>query len=95
MNRQREQRAVGWLTMLVVMTSLSLGWLWHQSISVAEESTSKDRRSSSSGSQGKSGDLSHLESKLDQVLGNQQTILKKFDEVMDELRIIKVRATLR
>ena len=34
-----------------------------------------------------------LEKKLDEVLATQQTILKKLDEVMEELRIVKVRAT--
>lgn len=36
-----------------------------------------------------------LEEKLDQVLANQQTILQRFDQVMEELRIVKVRATVR
>ncbi len=34
-----------------------------------------------------------LEKKLDEVLAAQQTILKKLDEMMEELRVIKVRAT--
>ncbi|MBI4322672.1 MAG: hypothetical protein HY596_00170 [Candidatus Omnitrophica bacterium] len=34
-----------------------------------------------------------LEKKLDEVLATQQTILRKLDEMMEELRIIKVRAT--
>jgi hypothetical protein len=36
-----------------------------------------------------------LEEKLDRVLANQEAILKKFEQVMEELRIIKVRATIR
>lgn len=36
-----------------------------------------------------------LEKKLDEILANQKTILQRFDQVMEELRIIKVRATLR
>ena len=43
----------------------------------------------------KKEDLLKLDKKLDQILQNQQTILQKFDVIMDELRIIKVRATLR
>ncbi len=31
----------------------------------------------------------------EQILANQQTILEKFAAVMEELRIIKVRATIR
>lgn len=49
-----------------------------------------------------STDLMRLERKVEKVLANQgtilanqQTILTKFDEVMEELRIIKVRATLK
>ena len=34
-----------------------------------------------------------LEKKLDEVLATQQTILQKLDEMMEELRVIKVRAT--
>ena len=34
-----------------------------------------------------------LEKKLEEVLATQQTILQKLDELMEELRIIKVRAT--
>ena len=47
-------------------------------------------------------DEAKLERKLDnilanqqQVLANQQTILQKLDAMMEELRVIKVRATLR
>ena len=34
-----------------------------------------------------------LEQKLDRILANQERILKRFDEITEELRIIKVRAT--
>lgn len=34
-----------------------------------------------------------LDKKLDEILANQQSILQKLDAVMEELRIIKVRAT--
>lgn len=37
----------------------------------------------------------HLEEKLDQILDNQDKILKRFDDVMEELRIVKIRATLK
>ena len=36
-----------------------------------------------------------LERKLDQIIANQENMLQRFDQVMEELRIIKVRATLR
>ena len=44
---------------------------------------------------GKEPSLAQVEDKLDQILANQQTILGRFDAVMEELRIVKVRATLR
>ena len=34
-----------------------------------------------------------IEQKLANILANQELILKRFDEVMEELRVIKVRAT--
>lgn len=39
--------------------------------------------------------LNELQRKLDEVLANQASILGRFDAVMEELRIIKVRATIR
>ena len=84
-----------WFVVVLGAMVLSLAVLWHQSLSHGEDGTAQDHRSSTSGSQVKSSDLSRLQSKLDQVLDNQQTILKKFDAVMDELRIIKVRATIK
>lgn len=36
-----------------------------------------------------------LEEKLDRILANQTKILEQFDVVKEELRIIKIRATLR
>ena len=34
-----------------------------------------------------------IDRKLDQILSNQNEILKRFDLIMEELRVIKVRAT--
>jgi hypothetical protein len=39
--------------------------------------------------------LRQLEAKLDQILGNQERLFKRLDEVMEELKIVKIRATLR
>lgn len=36
-----------------------------------------------------------LNEKLDQILENQEQILKRIDDVMAELQIVKVRATVR
>lgn len=38
-------------------------------------------------------DLRSLEKKVDDALANQQLILKKLEDVLEELRIVKVRAT--
>ncbi len=45
----------------------------------------------STGSSG--GKDAQILSRLDEILANQRTILEKFDAIMEELRIIKVRAT--
>lgn len=39
--------------------------------------------------------LQRLEEQLDQVLANQQQLFTRFDQVMEELRIIKIRATIK
>ncbi len=36
-----------------------------------------------------------VEQKLDQILAKQDQILARFDEVMEELQIIKIRATMQ
>jgi hypothetical protein len=39
--------------------------------------------------------LKEILTKQEEILANQATLLQKFDVVMEELRIIKVRATIR
>jgi phage tail tape-measure protein len=36
-----------------------------------------------------------VNTKLEEVLETQQQILKRLDEVMEELKVVKIRATLR
>ena len=38
-------------------------------------------------------ELAKLEKRLDEVLASQEQVLQKFDAAMEELRIIKIRAT--
>ena len=38
-------------------------------------------------------DAASIDKKLEAILENQQLILKKFDAVMEELRIVKIRCT--
>ena len=56
-----------------------------------------NRAAHASGNSGeeKNLDTKKLEKKLDELLQNQQTILQRLDQVMEELRIVKVRATVR
>ena len=71
-------------------------------VSDAEETSVKNAAARTTTKKTDSADLTRLERKVDKVLTNQETMLnnqqamlKKFDEVMEELRIIKVRATLK
>ena len=41
------------------------------------------------------GATARVEAKLDQILSNQDRILARLDEVMEELKIVKIRATVR
>ena len=89
---------VGAMVAIVIGAGLFLG-LWAPWGAAAEEASSKSsRRSRASATKeagGETSDTAHLEAKLDEILATQQTILSKFDAIMEELRIIKVRATLR
>ena len=65
-----------------------------------EETAPSSARASRSPGKGtrenaKETESSRMEKKLDEILANQTAILQRFDAVMEELRIIKVRATLR
>ena len=93
MRRQRSRVMAGMTTVLLG------GLLWSQTAAIAYAATSKARASSSAaadseGSQATDRKLAALEEQLEQVLANQQTILQKFDAVMEEMRIIKVRVSL-
>ena len=41
------------------------------------------------------GGAARIEAKIDQVLANQERILARLDEVMEELKVVKIRATVR
>jgi hypothetical protein len=56
---------------------------------VRSADTSRSTRTSDEGREAR------IETKLDQVLANQETILAKMDQMMEELKIIKIRATVR
>ena len=83
---------------LLIGLGVGLGICLSLAVTSMAEETSRATRSvlggaASGGSSASSN--AGLEKKLDQILANQETILQRFDQVMEELRIIKVRATLR
>ena len=65
--------------------------VWSSSLVLSDEETVPSSRSSRSSKTPSSGSSANIESKLDEILANQQAILQKFDAIMEELRIIKVR----
>ena len=98
MDEQPTRLAVGPWMMAVLLIGLSIGF-WCEPFSVAEERAAIGRTQSPASP---SIDESSLEKRLSKVLANQEKILanqaeilQKFDAVMEELRIIKVRATIR
>jgi hypothetical protein len=75
-----------WITLAAVVGGFS-GVVFSEE----EVPTSRSTRSSKSSS----GSNANLEKKLDEILAKQETILQKFDTVMEELRIIKVRTSIQ
>ncbi len=92
-----------WSRSLVIVLTIGLSVsLWSIAASSADEPSDRASRSRTRSSvasadqsnQSKEKDQNaQIERKLDEILSNQQTILQRFDAVMEELRIIKVRAT--
>lgn len=73
--------------------------LWIQMGTAAEGQSQSTRRSSATSAEGAEAkaevDTKKLEAKLDRILDNQERMFQRFDEVMEELKIVKIRATLR
>ena len=57
-------------------------------------STTRSTKTSASGTDTGSKLDPRLEEKLNQILENQQKMSQRLDEVMEELKIVKIRATL-
>ena len=73
-------------------------YVWAQVSSAIEPPTEgrSSRAASKTGSTSSGGGKeAQILSRLDEILANQRAILEKFDAVMEELRIIKIRATRR
>ncbi|MBI4597225.1 MAG: hypothetical protein HY737_02345 [Candidatus Omnitrophica bacterium] len=95
----RWSQAIGLLVALSV--GIGIGWMSRPAVWAAEEDATPPVRSSrattksaAASTTSSSSGNAKLEKKLDEILANQQDILKRFDAVMEELKIIKVRATI-
>lgn len=89
-HRMRIATSIG----LLVASILGLG-LWVKAETQAAESSGRSSRASRSTTSSVDGTGEDaVARKLDQVLANQETIFRRLDEVMEELRIVKIRATL-
>ena len=90
--RSRSGRLAG----LGLLLALGLG-LHAAGFAQDEETAARSTRprSATRSSQQGGGADAKLDAKLDEILANQQRILARLDEVMEELKIIKIRATLK
>ena len=88
-HRMRITTSIGVLVVII----LGLG-LWVKAETQAAESSGRSSRASRSTSSVDGTGEDAVARKLDQVLANQETIFRRLDEVMEELRIVKIRATL-
>ena len=84
-----ERSAVSWSVMAVLVIVATLGMFSRAVFSQEEERQEGRPQATNTHNQ----DAKILK-KLDQVVANQEAILHRFDEVMEELRIIKIRASL-
>ena len=93
---------------LIVLAVLSVGALWAGAAASRAEEEAVPSRSSraaepaaSHAAAGRStrapeaSGAAKIDAKLDQILANQERILSRLDEVMEELKIVKIRATVR
>jgi hypothetical protein len=63
--------------------------------SSSRSSASRTSTTSRSTRASETGREARIEEKLDQILANQDRMFAKLDEVMEELKIVKIRATVR
>ncbi len=91
------------LAVLMLVLGMSFGGVGVWSLTGAcADNGATSRTSRSSAKESGAADEARIERKLKQILENQEkilenqaAILQQFDLIMEELRIIKVRATLR
>ena len=94
---------------VILLTAAALSGMWAMvGITRAEEEVAPTRSSRSGGSAStraadtgrssrapETGATARVEAKLDQVLANQEQIMARLDQVLEELKIVKIRATVR
>ena len=91
----RSRRGAAWWQPLGLALVVSIG-VWLKTTAPAEGQARSSRRSAGDGGETSAqADTATLEAKLDQILQNQEQIFQRFDQVMEELRIVKIRATLQ
>ncbi|MBI2495180.1 MAG: hypothetical protein HYW10_01210 [Candidatus Omnitrophica bacterium] len=96
---QTARRALLWVRRTTILVGLGLvTGVLSSRLSMGQDTeirapASQTTRKAAGTSSGSKDRDAQLMKKLDQILANQQTILQKFDAVMEELRIIKVRTT--
>lgn len=84
----------GWLAMSVQAEDERVS---AQTRAATPSRTSKSKAAPAATTQEADADrqMKRIEAKLDQLLEHQQKIFSRFDDVMEELRIVKIRASVR
>ena len=94
-------RKRAWAQHIAIIAGIGLAVIGFSLMAMSEEEPATSSRPSAragakaAGSSSPSAKDALIERKLDQILAGQQAILQKFDAIMEELRIIKVRTTIR
>ena len=78
-----------------VLSSFIIGcWASAQPLAIAEGSSKTAK--AAAGKTDETGKLDpQVEAKLNDILAHQEQILQRLDQVMEELKIVKIRATVR
>ena len=94
MHRGAGLRAHRWLMALGVILAIGLvgptGSAWS-----ARASRTKAQPAQDAAEQGSALDARRILDKLDELAAAQERILKRLDDIMEELKVVKIRATLR
>lgn len=90
----------GWISRWSIVPAcliglVGIGALVQTSTLAREESVETREGGRAARTSSATADRKLLEGKLDEILDHQQQILKRLDQVMEELRVVKIRATMR